>query len=268
MPYENSQRARFHAGDFVIQRGDAGDDIYILQDGEVEVIKYDRMGQGYVIATLASGQAFGEMGFIMEEPRDISVRALTAIEVDIVSTRVFADLYDLEDIGRLIRPIIQAFSERLRHTYAKVSEMEAQEKVQVSKTSAYPDHIEVVFTPRTKRALDAMNGLKVLSVDKLPFYIGRHSHRRSDNLFHANELFLYDQVPYTVSRSHCAIVATLNAVYFVDRGSTLGSVVNGIRIGGTPYAPKKANLNMGENEIILGESGQEAYVFTATISLK
>jgi len=87
-------------------------------------------------------------------------------------------------------------------------------------------------------------------------------------LFHANELFLFDQPPYSISRSHCAIVAVMNEVYFVDRGSTLGSVVNGFRIGGLPNAPKKIQLKMGENEVFLGEADKNAYTFTVLIKPK
>lgn len=255
---------RYGAGEYVVRWGELGDDIFVLREGEAEVIKRDPSGQEYVIASLMPGQAFGEMAFIMEEPRDISVRALTDIEVEIVTPRIFSELYDL-DIGQHIRPIIQAFSERLRNSYSRVSELEFQEKVRVIKTPESRDQGEVTIVPMTARSIEAMNGLKELKIGKMPFYIGRHSLRRSDNLFHANELFLFDQIPYSISRSHCAIVAVMDEVYFVDRGSTLGSVVNGVRIGGTLNAPKKISLKAGGNEVILGDADRDAYIFTVLI---
>jgi CRP-like cAMP-binding protein len=265
--YDNCRLTRYAAGDYVIRRGDLGDDIFVLLKGEAEALKHDQAGQSYVIASLKPGQAFGEIAFIMEEPRDISVRALTDIEVEIINPRIFAELYDF-DIGRHIRPIIQAFSERLRNSYSRVSEMEFQEKIRALKSPEGCLHAEVTIIPKTESSREAMNGLTEQKIEKMPFYIGRHSFRRSDMLFHANELFLFDQIPYSVSRSHCAIVSVMNEVYFVDRGSTLGSVVNGVRIGGSPNTPKKILLKTGENDVFLGEPDKSAYAFTVLIKPK
>ena len=262
--YENSRRIQYRKGDWVIRQGDGGEDIFILQAGKAEMIKYDRDGNAYHTAFLAPGEAFGEMAFIMEEPRDMSVRALTDLDVEIVTPRVFADLYDLDEIGRLIRPIIQAFAERLRASYSKVSAIEAKEKIVEPEAGQGPDKTLVTIAPKTPQALDAM-GSAERAVESLPFYIGRYSQRRSDNLFHANALLLYDQIPFTVSRSHCAIVATPKGVFFVDRGSTLGSRVNGVRVGGDRFSPKTAVLQAGENEVVLGDSPQSVFVFGVSV---
>lgn len=263
--YENSRRVQYREGDWVIRQGDVGDDIFILHAGRVEIIKYDRDGKGYHTGILSQGDAFGEMAFIMEEPRDISVKALTDIDVEIVTPRVFADLYDLEGIGSLIRPIIQAFAERLRISYSKVSAMEAQEKIAEPEADREPGQTTVTIIPKTSQALEAMGGMSERLVEHLPFYVGRYSQRRSDNLFHANALFLYDQPPFTVSRSHCAIVATPKDVFFVDRGSTLGSLVNGVRIGGDRFSPKTTVLLAGNNEVILGDNDQSVFAFTVSV---
>lgn len=262
--YENSHRVQYRAGDWVIRQGDRGEDIFILQAGKAEMIKYDGDGKGYHTAVISPGEAFGEMAFIMEEPRDIAVRALTDLDVEVVTPRVFADLYDLEEIGRLIRPIIQAFAERLRTSYSKVSAIEAKESISEADTGRGVDQGLITITPKTPQALDAM-GSPERAIEHLPFYIGRYSQRRSDNLFHANALMLYDQIPFTVSRSHCAIVATPKGIFYVDRGSTLGSRVNGARIGGDRFSPKTALLNEGENEIILGDNPKGVFAFVIKV---
>ncbi len=259
--YDHSFRASYRAGETVIRYGDAGEDIYILLEGTVEVIRYNRQGRGFVTATLGPGQAFGEMGFIMEEARDISVRAVTDIDVEIVSPRVFAALYDMEGLGRLIRPIIQAFSERLRASYARSVDMEPQELPVSADAAVERGDATVVVIPRTSRAREAMNGLGRFTVSSLPFYIGRYSQRRSDNLFHANTLLLFDRIPFTISRSHCAVAATPKGVCFVDRGSTMGSIVNDVRIGGARLASKSVLLRIGDNEVVLGDRKDGAFEY-------
>ncbi|MDQ5986951.1 MAG: hypothetical protein CSYNP_02687 [Syntrophus sp. SKADARSKE-3] len=265
--YDNCRLTSYSAGDYVIRHGELGDDIFVLLVGKAEALKHDQTGQPYVIASIKPGQAFGEIAFIMEEPRDISVRALTDIEVEIINPRIFAELYDL-DIGRHIRPIIQAFSERLRNSYSRISEIEFQEKIRALKSPESCLHVDVTIIPETEHSRKAMNGLKEQKIEKMPFYIGRHSFRRSDMLFHANELFLFDQIPYSVSRSHCAIVSVMNEIYFVDRGSTLGSIVNNVRIGGAPNTPKKILLKAGKNDVFLGGPDKSAYAFTILIKPK
>lgn len=69
----NSGKERnFEAGDIIVKEGDTGVGFYLLLDGKVEVRKKKK-----VLSTLSSGDFFGEMGLIDDQPRSADVVALT-----------------------------------------------------------------------------------------------------------------------------------------------------------------------------------------------
>lgn len=58
-------------------------------------------------------------------------------------------------------------------------------------------------------------------------------------------------VPYRISRNHCAIERKDGAFFVVDRGSMLGTIVNGICIG-ADSREKSTRLSPGRNSLVLG----------------
>ncbi len=71
-------RARtYGANDVVFREGDAGDALFVLARGEVDVVVDGAAGEELPIATLAPPAAFGEMSLIDREVRSATVRART-----------------------------------------------------------------------------------------------------------------------------------------------------------------------------------------------
>lgn len=66
----------YAAGDTIFEAGDEGHHMYVVQDGEVEVLVNDR-----VIDSLGPGGVFGEMAIIDHSPRTATVRARTDCKV-------------------------------------------------------------------------------------------------------------------------------------------------------------------------------------------
>ncbi|MBZ0304223.1 MAG: cyclic nucleotide-binding domain-containing protein [Anaerolineae bacterium] len=66
----------YQAGEILIGEGDAGDTIYAIQQGEVQVVH-----NGDVLATLGPGELVGEMALIDQMPRSATVIALTDVRV-------------------------------------------------------------------------------------------------------------------------------------------------------------------------------------------
>ncbi len=69
------RRVNFPAGKTIFKTGDEGDKLYIIETGEVSV----KRGKAD-IATLGSGDAFGEMALIKDKPRVATVKMLSALK--------------------------------------------------------------------------------------------------------------------------------------------------------------------------------------------
>ncbi|HEY8993109.1 MAG TPA: mechanosensitive ion channel family protein [Lacunisphaera sp.] len=68
----------FAAGDIVVRRGEAGESMFVLMEGLLEV-RTDAAGQGtdQPLAVIQPGEFLGEMSLLTGEPRMATVRALT-----------------------------------------------------------------------------------------------------------------------------------------------------------------------------------------------
>ena len=69
------EQLTFAAGETVFERGDAGDCAYLIKQGSVEVVAREHGGE-VTVATLKSGELFGETALVDEGPRSMTVRAL------------------------------------------------------------------------------------------------------------------------------------------------------------------------------------------------
>ena len=63
-------------GSMVINQGDQGDSLFIVEEGRCEVLVKQAEGHEITISYLGDGDFFGEMALISEDPRTASVRAL------------------------------------------------------------------------------------------------------------------------------------------------------------------------------------------------
>jgi len=73
--------AEFVPGAYVFREGDPGDSIFLIADGEVEVIGSARDGVKVTLARLPEGSVFGEFGFFLGSRRTMDVRAVTKATV-------------------------------------------------------------------------------------------------------------------------------------------------------------------------------------------
>jgi hypothetical protein len=66
----------FPAGDVVFSQGDHGDGFYIIESGQVDVLT-----DGISVATLGSGDYFGEIALLRDVPRTATIQALTDVRL-------------------------------------------------------------------------------------------------------------------------------------------------------------------------------------------
>lgn len=67
---------RFAAGEVIVREGDRGDALFQVIEGRVTVLKASGGGPALPVATLRSGDVFGEMTLCVDEPRSATVQAL------------------------------------------------------------------------------------------------------------------------------------------------------------------------------------------------
>jgi NADH:ubiquinone reductase (H+-translocating) len=73
----------FEPGDIIFEQGDLGDSVYVIEEGECEVL-CERKGAQQLLATLSSGECFGEMALLSDRTRSATIRACTAMNVLII----------------------------------------------------------------------------------------------------------------------------------------------------------------------------------------
>lgn len=87
-------REHFEPGEIIFRQGDLGDRLYIIEKGEVEVVKEEEGGVEKVLAKLGPGQCFGEMALVSNAPRMATVRPLTGLNVLTIQRGAFRTLFD------------------------------------------------------------------------------------------------------------------------------------------------------------------------------
>jgi len=115
----------FAPGDFIVREGDAGHSLFIIVDGDVEVIKHLDAPHSVVLARLHAGTFFGEMCVVDPVPRAATVRALTAVRVIEITSGTLYHLFQkmpdqyaimilnvARDIARRLRSLDEAFAAR------------------------------------------------------------------------------------------------------------------------------------------------------------
>ncbi|MBV8135897.1 MAG: mechanosensitive ion channel family protein [Deltaproteobacteria bacterium] len=83
----------FGAGEVLMRQGEAGETMYIIRHGHVEVIAHGDSGSDRHLATMGSSQVVGEAALFTGEARTATIRALDDVEVIEISrdglTRLF-----------------------------------------------------------------------------------------------------------------------------------------------------------------------------------
>ena len=71
---------RFNRGETVFDEGDRGDHLYVIQSGEIELVR-ETASQQRVVARLGPGDFFGELGVVLGEPRSSRAVAVNTTRV-------------------------------------------------------------------------------------------------------------------------------------------------------------------------------------------
>ena len=85
--------AHYEPGDFIIKQGEPPANFYVIEQGEVEIVRSSpEHPAGEIIATLGPGSFFGEQALVNNQPRSASVRARSVVEVVVMGRHVFTSI--------------------------------------------------------------------------------------------------------------------------------------------------------------------------------
>jgi len=261
----------YRAGEVIIAEGASTSEAYILDRGTVEV--YLKGPPEQRLRVLQPGDVFGEMALITERPRSASVRALEDIDARVIERDEFLSTWRSDP--DLLLPVLSGLCERVRTLTGLVAELARHSPDSRDIVRSYiggedaPDlarplsaaTTEARLEGATDAARDSLGGRR-MRLDRFPFRIGRAT--KPPDPLSPNDLTIADREPYRVSRTHCLIVPVADRWFLIDRGSHLGTIVNGTVIGGGKHTGR-IQLWDGRNELELG-GASTPYRFWLTIA--
>jgi hypothetical protein len=232
----------FKKDEVIIEKDSYGTCAYVIQSGSVEVSDFVN-NKKVVLAILGKEQIFGEMGLIEDRLRSATVTAIEDVRLVVISRERFNELF--EKNPRILIPIIKNLFERLRTVNNLLISKKASDIAEPSEYAQSSDNRFAVLSGLNEASSDALGGGE-MSINSFPFKVGREHQIGEDDVLSDNDLYLKDFLPFNVSINHFLIDKIAGRFVIMDRGSRIGTIVNGKRIN------EQNILNKKVNEIIVG----------------
>ncbi|MCP3961945.1 MAG: cyclic nucleotide-binding domain-containing protein [bacterium] len=206
----------FETNEFIFKQGDPGDLMYLVQDGEVEVIQ-DLGGHENQVAVLERGDFFGEMAVLEDEPRTHSVRALSDTKLIKIDRTGFQSMLtrNAEIAVRMIRKLglrLMSAEDMLVRAWAAEGRTTVEAQMRVRGSARL-----VLVADGTELALPDQTEVKLGRVDPI-------NQIRPDV-----DLTKVDS-QLTTSRRHAKILRGNEGFFIQEERATNGTFVNGQRI--------------------------------------
>lgn len=114
----------FEDGEVVMNQGELGECMYVIQEGKVGVY-LERDGEEILVAEPTSGEMIGEMAIFERQPRSATVRALGQAKILTVDRRNF--LRRVQEDPSLAFRILETLSHRVRELNEEVGRLRREE---------------------------------------------------------------------------------------------------------------------------------------------
>ena len=112
-------------GDFIIKQGEAGNCMFVIQSGEVEVLRENNGGQ-VQLAIRKTGDFFGEMALFSKEVRSATIKAIGDARILTIDRKNL--LQSIQKDPSLAFRIIETLSKRLRDLSEEIVSFKADNK--------------------------------------------------------------------------------------------------------------------------------------------
>lgn len=110
----------YQDGEAIVRQGEVGDCMYVIQEGQVEVV-VEEDGKEVRLMVLDAGEFFGEMAIVEHEVRMATVRALGEARVLTIDQKNF--LRRIHQDPSLAWRIVQIMSSRIRELAAEIARL-------------------------------------------------------------------------------------------------------------------------------------------------
>jgi CRP-like cAMP-binding protein len=115
-----AEMVRFESGEVIVRQGDPADAVYILAEGEAEVLLTDDQGQVMSLGTMGRHTLFGEIGVLCKGRRTTTVKAKEGVVTYKISSQLFLELVrSSPEIGMQVMMVLaerlERSTQRLQH---------------------------------------------------------------------------------------------------------------------------------------------------------
>ena len=222
-PVKDSQLA-FSAGDRIFEQGDLGTEMFIIQEGEVEIIKHIA-GESHTLSRLEKGDFFGEMALLEAMPRTADAIAVTDVKVVAINGSRFDEM--LRKNPEVAVRIIRKSSKRLREANTLLEKLVGRE-VDVDHVALDATQIAPVAKATRHRLVDVATGTAFFFSSGDETTIGRAD--PVTGILPDIDLTSVD-TNRSVSRRHAKIIKSGNDYHVLEEvGTVNGTYVNDQRI--------------------------------------
>ncbi len=113
----------FPAGQTIVKQGDAGDCMYVIQEGDAEVFKVEGAVET-LVDHMHAGDIFGEMAILERQKRSATVRARTDVRVLTIDKKTF--LRRVQEDPSLAFTVLRSMSNRVRRLDIELAELKSE----------------------------------------------------------------------------------------------------------------------------------------------
>nr|PZN82087.1 MAG: cyclic nucleotide-binding protein [Pseudomonadota bacterium] len=112
------QRITCRKGDLLFDEGDPPDAVYVILDGEVDVLRSGPAGE-VLLARLGRNELIGEIGVLCNKCRNARIVAYSDVQALRIEKMTFMQI--VQQVPKLAMAIIRELSERLEHANERLA---------------------------------------------------------------------------------------------------------------------------------------------------
>jgi len=103
------RREHFEAGETIFREGERGDRVYVIVDGEIDILRATPDGGETLVIRMGQGETFGEIALVRETPRNATARSASKVNLLSMDRETFQTLFaTMPPLRRLFEELIDS----------------------------------------------------------------------------------------------------------------------------------------------------------------